>query len=1002
MYANTKISKQTLERYAKHIFLLVVLLIGTVFTPYAHTVVAQPAQQYSEIGPQMIQFSEPAVGVCYPWLVLEHIIINLPTGTPYSGIGGDSAVAVYCGDDYFAVRGTSGVYVFRMNTGTLYRAVFLSGALRFVDFKHDYLAVYDTNNGVVYVSNIKADSDVAIRLSSEPMQISFDVVDGLPIVVYSTGAPGSATYVLASPGGELQLGYVGTGAVAIAGDTVYLESGGIRVLRVTSTSYREVDFIPLPFRITSIPALFGGLMVVESYGVLAVVDVNPLSSTYKTFRVIGEAVITPVGYYVPKTDTSYVVLSNRFEPVPGYAVGVFGDVAAFTNMAVSNGSSTTSVLYPFRTTVFITTTELRGVLYSGKHAIAVTLPPGRYVLPRGTALSIGAKVVLLNSDILTYPEPARTSAEANVVPAVTYYTAEFPVKYVPLDTISNARGVYTGNGYALIIRDTDAVVYGPYGALATIPGIWFFGGIGDCVVLYDGNLRLYDFAGNPITSYLYYVPFVPDYVTCVRSGSDYLIEMYVGSIKYTMGPKGSTADTADIPRYRDPGGFEVIFTVPPRISAGWFALGLPQDASDIHINKLRAVWRTASGVYILSAPDGAIFVLVNAPASRTFYPLEDYVLMYDPSRGIVEVLPYKSWFVGGCYIDLVTDSDADVYVNNKYFGTGSTRIYMPCGSVANVKAVKPYHKPAESSVRVQKPTTLTLYPTPIIANVVLDVIAPKNLTISAVVLRIDGVQTVWSVGEVKQLLAKPYSIEVVEFKPADICRHYAFNYTFAEGDNRLTITCELTSPVLALQSSVPAVVKVYTAGVDVETGVPLSVAELTPNTIRYAAVSPGSYTVVSEPAPGLQGYVRKIINVTIPDVRVVLLDVTPAQYGRLIVEATVPTAMIEVYSEESTITGIGRLEAMLPPGTYFVRVTAPNYRPYMATVEVKPGEATTVTAVLLPMQTTPVPQQESRPSLWGSAEFQIIAIVASVAAAAFALWFRRRRKEKEVPETEVG
>jgi len=1011
-------SNQTFKEYTKTLTVLVVVIVGVlgaVLQTYVPAVAQMiPLQEAGgqqttnatsnittniEYGPQMIQFAEPVVGMCYPWLMMKHTIMNLPMGTIYPGVGGDSAVSVYCGGDYFAVRGNNGVYIFRMDIGYLYRTLFLSDTLRFVDFKHDAVALYDASNNVVFVSNVKADSDVTIKLSAIPLRISFDIVNGLPVIVYSVGSVGNASYVVATPGGEIWLPYVGYGATAIHGDTVYLEANGIKLIKIDALAltYKEIDYIPLPFRVTDILSVYDRYLLASSYGILVLIDVEPSSPTYKTFRVVGEARITPVGYFVPQTGTTYVILPDRIEPVPGYAVAVFYSAAAFTNIIAGN-ESVQAVLWPFRTTVLVVTKELRGVMYSGGHAIAVHLPPGRYSLPRGAVIRVGAEMLLLDSDIVTYPE-LRASADIALVPSVAYYVTEFPSRYLPLDVIDGVKAVYVEGGYAVLIRDRDAIVYGPYGATARIPGTWMFGGVGDCVVLYDGNLRLYDFAGNPLTNYLYYVPFTPDYVTCLHLNGAYIVEIYVGTIKYVVGPKISTAEVSDVPRYRDPGGLEVMLTVPPKLSMDGFDFGLPTGAQDIYINKYRATWRIQSNVYILSIPDKAVFVLVNAPTGKTFYPLEDYVLMYDSSSGTVEVLPYKAWFVGGCYIDLTTDSDADVYVNNRLFGTGSMRIYAPCNRAVNVETTKPYHKPAKATVYVVKPTSLDLRPTPIIANVVLDVVAPNNLTISTVVVKIDGVLLDWRVGETRRFLAKTYSIEVIEFRPADVCEHYSFNQTFVEGDNKLTITCRLTAAVLAVYSRVPASVRVFAAGVDIETGVPLRLVDLVPNEIRYIPVSPGSYTIVSEPDPSLQGYTRRIINVTIPDLRVVVLDVTPAQYGKLVVEATVPIASIEVYSETGTVAaGVGKVEVSLPPGTYVVRATAPNYRPFMTSAEVRPGEITTVTAVLIPLpQQTPPPQ----PPIWQRIEFQISAIAATVAAAVFAMWYRRRKKH-EVPETEVS
>jgi len=946
---------------------------------------------------QPIQFNQFIVGACYPWLVLEHQIINMPTGMVYPGVGGDSALAVYCGNEYFAVKGANGIYIFRMDTGSMYRMVSITSNSSFIGFKHDNVGVYDAINNVVYVLDVKSGIDTPIKVSNATLQMDFDIINGIPVVVYVANVNNSNVYYVATPGSTLVLPYSGR-SISIYGDTIYLEDNGLRVLKITLTpqiSVREIDYIPVPFPITRIEGLMSGrYLVLSSNGVKVLFDISS-----KTLKYLGIVMITPIGYYIPQATTTYVILNDRLEPVPGYATVLFGDLGAFTNIINEDGS-VVPFLYGFRTSILITNTPISGALYSGNYVLAVNLPAGTYKLPRSAVLKIGTDSIVLDKDITTYPQVSQSTPTPITTSSVKYYTVNFPSNYVPIDRVENAKGIYVGAERAIVITNTEAIIYNTFGISARIPGTWKYAGIGSCVVLYDGsNLRLYDFAGNPITNYVYPIP-APDFMTCGKVNGAYYVELYSYNVKTVIAPDGVKTEYISTPTYVDAvSQLTLVKSDPPLLTIGGFTYGLPSSSFDIRINGYVASWRDEDKLYVLSIKDSAVYVALNVPTSKTFYPMGDYVFMLDRDTGILEILPYKSWFISGCSITVNTDNDATVIVNGKAVGVGTTTVYVPCDATVNVTVSKQYYRSVSKQVIVNKPIYLDLHPEPIISNVVLNVITPRNLTVSTVVLRIDNDIVVWNVGTTKQFLSKPYNISVIEFRPLDVCVHYDFSKTFVEGSDTLNIECQLTVPVLALYSNVSANVKIFRSGMDIENDVPLYLITVEPETISYTTLTPGEYVIVSEPL--VQGYVRNIINVTITTIKVIPIDVTPLKFGHLSVVSTVSSASIVVYDENGAVVaqGTGTLDADLAPGTYSVSVSASGYKPFYTSVQLNAGEEQDVTAVLVPIEivtTTPPP------SMWQTSTFQIGLIIAGVLAAVVIALLLRRRKRAGVIGEEVG
>lgn len=959
------------------------------------SLLSQEQQEWWE-RPQLVTYAERLVGACYPWLVTEHFLINLATGETKDGIGGDTAQGVEGCEQHIIVRATYGVYVFSRATGLIVDAVHLDQqSLAYVGSSGDTVAAYDSLNSAVHVKIIGTKSTAVIRVQQPVLNISYSFVGYVPVVAYSVvSTDGAATYVVSNPGVSSSIPARGTGAVLISGNRVYVESQGILVLEVTNPltlAYRELFHIPLPVRLTRFIAVVGDYLLGSSDGILVRINVNERSGEFRRFETVGVAEPTPVGYYVPATRTTYVITESGTYPVPGYAVAKLNR-AVFTNILRRDGTIVPA-LWALNPAVLVVTVPLNGVLYDGEYAVKVSLAPGTYRMPRGSVISDGVKSLVLSEPEVVYP-PAESKREPVSVSNVRFYVSSFPSRYLPLDRFTDVLFASSGAGRLLIIQSDRAIVYAGYGVSASIPGAWVYGGVGDCVVLYDGaSFRLYDYSGEPIASYSYYLVGKPDYVTCRRVSADYAVEVYVNLYRerITVTPAGAVVEQNPERHVADPRGATVYYTATPRVEYAGIVVPVPQGARDIRVSGLWATWLTA-GVNILSIPDSVIFVLLNPPAGATAYPLNgELFAVYFYNEGRLDILPYRAWFVQRCYVDVEAPQDADIFLNDRYVATGSARVYVPCNAKVVLEARQIYHKPKRAEVLVTEPTKLTLLPEPMVASVVLNVVAPKGLNITSVVMRVDGTETVWNVGEVRTMIAKPTLFEVVSFMPADACTKEAYNVTLVEGLNRLNVFCRLVSPVLALTSSVPATVKLYVVGALM----PLQVVHVAPGSVSYVLSPVGDVRLVSEPT--VPNYVPKELNVSVFEFKVYELDVTPYPMSKIIVQSSVATASITVYDETGNVraTGTGVLEVEVLPGKYVVFVQAPDHEPFSTQVDVPPGDAATVVAVLRALAVEEGAPPE-RP-FWERIEFQATAVAIVAAVAVAVLWWRRR-KTKEVAE----
>ena len=952
----------------------------------------QNTTEWWEIGANLVKFGEEVVGVCYPWLVTKHFIINLPTGTTYPGTGGDTSEEVSCGDNVFIVKGKNGIYVFRKDTGTMINTVHLT-ASKYIGAKDGTVGVYSYVNNIVYIKFIEGSSDVGVKLSEVPYMISYTMLSSIPVVGYSAVPKNSTTttYYLSNLGKTVKLPYMGSGAIYLSGNEVYLESNnGLLALKITdpvSLTYKEDFFIPLPFKITEIKGEIKGYLLVSSYGILIKINVDKNSLYFKTWKVIGDAEPTSVGYYTPSTKTTYVITDNGIYPVPGKATGILENVV-FTNVPI--GNSSIGIMWPLRSAIVVFVEPFNGELYMSDYSIKLDIQGGTYRLPMGGVLKYGQYTLLLDQPEQYFPPEKYT--EQQVIPAssVNYSVIQFPSLYVPYDTFQNVKYVGTGGGRVILIQNDKAIVYSEYGPTISIPGTWMFGGVGECVVLYDGaSFRVFDYAGNPLATYSYYMSSEPDYVSCAMKSGQPVVLLFKSSKVIYIGSNGTKIENKlDVGEIRDPTGVSVLYTIPYQVRYSGFVYPLPLKAMEIHINKYWATWKLNGNGYILSVPDSVVYVLMNLPSSKTLYPIDDkQVALYDKGTQKVEIIPYKSWFTSNCYLNVNTDPQATVYINGRQVGVGPVKVYTKCGASLNVKVTEQYHHPASKYVTVSGPTTLELRPKPMISRVTLVVQAPDNLTIDAVEVNVDGNNMLWHVGEPKTFIPKEHKISILKFYPVDVCEHTTFNTTFKEGTDTLEIQCNLVSSVLALHSNVTTIVKIYTKELGVK-GKPISTVYVQPDKTEYVKIPQGDYLVQSNPVN--ENYTTKIINVTVPVKKILYLDVTPYSLSRLVAKTNVPTATITVSYKNGTKirSSVGKIDVKLLPGTYMVSAIAPNYSQYVNMVQIKPGQSVTLNITLTPLAPQKPPQ---KPPIWKNTKFQISTIIVVVIATILALWWKKRR-----------
>lgn len=962
--------------------LLLLLAVLLSLSAYAGYVIAQEVPQI-ENAPTLIQFEEMA-GLCYPWLILKTgTLLNLETGVTYPGIGGDDALSVECAKNYFIVVGNTGVYTLNRETGLVVDVVFTTPNLIYIGSDSGAVALLSLQEPVVLV-HIPGTGDVAVSLKDYPIDVSFSMIDGVPVILYSIRvSPDMVEYRLANPSTDTLLkNTTGSGAVKIDRSTAYIESDGLLVYKITdptTLSYTLSEYIPLPFTITKIASVSNGVVYAYAYGVLVTVDIAE-----HAWDIIGSATLTPVGYYVEEANTTYVYYDGSYYPVPGYAVARLG-TAVFTN--IDTGMGVSGYLWPLKRVNLVAREAVVGNLLipedGATYIIAINLPPGVYALPEGS-ISTQEGVIALEPPEAYYPPVSHGTVQtATPTPNIEYKVAVYPSKYIPLDVIEDVSFIATGAERAVLITKLGAIVYSEYGRSAFIPGTWKWGGVGDYIVLYDGaSLRLFDYAGNPIASYYYYSITPPIYAT---TDGDTVILYYTNRVA-KISSDGVDYEYKDVPGYTDPTtGLSVFYYTTPVISLGDTEIPIPvEPGARVEISKYTAAWASWGDIYILSILDGTAYVLKNATGIHP-YPLGDYLILYQEDTRTAVVIPYKEWVGGACFVKVITDEDATIYINGEPVGNYTATYYTSCGARLNVTVAKPYYKPASEIVMVpQGGIEVELHPTPLIAEVKLEVVTPQNLTIESVEVSINGERMTWKVGSTIKLVAGlPYTIEVIRFNP-DVCLRQTIQTSFEEGKNTLRLTCQLAGSVLALTTKTPVNVEIKD-----DRGRTVTIVYIEPAQPAYLQVDPGKYTLISNPVSG--NYTTRQFEVTLASNQVIYLDVTPYQLSMLKVVASVPNARITVKTENGTVIaeGVGTLEKYVIPGTYTITAEAPGFAPYMDIVTVEPGKSLVVNATLTPIPASPT--ATPAPPAWQKPEFQVGVTLVVAAVIGIALLLRRRR-----------
>jgi len=975
--------------------LVAVMVLASTLPP--PTAAAQELPPYTNM--ITLPAGEEAVGLCYPWLVLTHSFLDLSTWTMTPGIGGDRAELVECGDDYFIVVGANGVYVVNREDGAIIDVVLL-GAMEYLGSTAGTIALYDPIESLVVVHS-PGSGDMHVPLPQAVVALAYTVVSGVPIVAYIADYPGARVLALASPTRTVNITELPAGSTAVAanGATVYVEYEGLRAYTIVDAAALEAAEDPaatvyLPFGLSAVLRVDPPTVYVRTDGgSIVAVDTED-----KTWALVGAGELTPVGVYLnvsdePAAATTYVRVGDEYYPVPGRAVARIGSLVV-TNYP--DGEGTVPVLWPLNRTALIATAPVAGLLQvpdgDTVRVVRVDLPPGTHILPRGATILTDHGLIPLDADIVYYPPPDYPEPAPPEAP-VAYTVADYPEKHQVVDEFTGVSYVTSGAGKLLIITHRQAIVYAESGVVTVIPGVWKWGGVGEKIVLYDGaSIRVYDYAGNPVAAHQAYIIDDPVHVTYY----DGYVDVYGATYHVRIAPDGSIETLeSGAPAKLDPVyGVEVVLAEPARVRLGEFAYTIPEFES-VNVNLLQVAWTApldneTAVWFILDIANATVYALLGAPRGEV-YPLGDYLAYYNGSS--LRVLPYKSWVASNCYVDIVAPDSARIYVDGVLVGEGSIRYYADCYRTIRVKAEMDYHRPDEKLVTVRPGgVKVELEPEPLVSLVTLEVLAPESLPVEAVTLSIDGEVTTWRVGEAREMIAgKPYNITVLSFHPFDVCHHPTLQATFREGEDTLQVPCEPAGAVLGVKSSVPARVTIL------RDGLPMAVATVDEGRPFYTLVEPGDYTIVSEPME--EGYANRTVNVTVPPYEVVVVDVTPYKYSRLVVVSIPPIADIQVLDLNGTVvaSGVGNVSAVVPPGEYQVIATAPGFQQYVDFVVVGPGESRIVNVTLVPLQTqTQAP--EERPSLRVHAAVAA-AIAAGVAAAL--LWRRRRIEEAEVVEQEV-
>ncbi len=951
----------------------------TVFLLVASLVLVVPGSSAQATGISYLSVGTGGVALCYPYMIEASGLVNLRTGASYSFWPGDTAIAASCSDGYILVVGEHGAYFISMSGPALskFSELWVGDLVGVSGDMAAYLV-----NGSVYVLSPGQDFVIVPPVGSVP--ISFTVNGGVPeVLLYGNGSfalefPVSSVIPLRA------LSLYPSGGVN--GSLVYVQSYNGTLYELSEAPYSQPTLVgaySLPVQLTRIYVVAPNYVIANSRAGMILVQLQPS----QTLDVIGNVTLTPVGYYAPWLGYTFVYVEGSWVPVPGYAIGVLGQLAVVTDV----GNQT--VLYPLYPTNLVAGVPVSGQLVIGNYSVKVSMRPGAYAIPSPSVLEMIGKALQLIGGSEYYP------------PNVTYpfhmVVLVYPPSSMGEQKLTGVTYVAAGAGSLLVIMNGNAEVMTAGGATLTIGGPWLYGGVGPAgVALYaNGTIYVFNYQRQEVASYTALVSYVPLVMSPYEVGGNYYVLLEGPGAPgngtfYIFGPSGETSFQTTL-RAEDVGsGVAVVYG--PSGTTGYIEAGpltIPIQVQRLYasVNGMTVSYRTPGGDYVLvDLETGQEFVLLDAPDLQA-YALGPYGLaVYDPRAGTLQLVNVSQLMQSEVMLNVISSPGSYIYVNGTLAGVGNATVYAPYGSTLNVTAVRQYTLPSTEIVHMTGPLTISVSPTPLVANLTLSVISP--IPVDYVTASVNGSTFKWPVNGTIQLTAGiPYTISITSASPLNYCAALTVSEVFPPGHDVLTFNCTLKVPVLELFSAIPATVEVATASG------PVATLNLTPGVSEYVAVMPGSYTIASTTSVSGRAPYSQVVTISSPGLYA--YNVTPpprAMVAILTAYSNVPYANISVYFQNGTIIAshVGSISLSLRPGVYLVKASAPGYTNETKSVMLASGSTMNLLVPLTPY----VPPKKS---VISTRVIMVGAAVGATAAAAGVGFIMYRRSRMTVEELQV-
>ena len=949
-------------------FVLVVLSVALVTAPRSRGVATNVS--YLTIG-------SGGVSLCYPYMVEAGGLVDLRTGAMYGFWPGDTALAASCSGDYILVVGLHGAYFISTSGPSLVKFSELwVGDL--IGLSGDTAAYFV--NGSIYVLTPVQDYVIVPPTGSVP--VSYTVNSGVPeVMLYKNGS-----FDLEFPVSSLvSLGVSSDRpSGAVNGSLVLVQSYNGTLYEMSETPYSRpsiVNTYSLHVQLTRIPVATSNYVIGVSSAGMILVQLQPV----ELLEVIGNVSITPVGYYAPWLGYTYVFVDGSWVPVPGFAIGLLGQLAVVSNI----GNAT--VLYPLYPTSLTAGITLSGQLVLGNYSIKVSMGPGAYALPSPSILEMTGRSLQLMGGAESYP--------SNITYPTRMAVLVYPSSGIGLETLTGVTYVAAGAGSLLVIRNGNAYVINAGGSILTIGGPWLYGGLGPAgVALYaNGTVYVFNYQGQKVASYTTLIGYVPMIMSPYEVGGNYYVLLEGPGAPgngtfYIFGPSGVTSFQAALRVEDVESGIAVVYGsngTTGYIEAGPLTIPIQVQRLYASVNGMTVSYRTPSGNYALvDLANGQEFMLLDAPALQA-YALPPFGLaVYDPRAGTLQIINVTQLMQSEVVLNVVSSPGSYVYVNGTLAGVGNATVYAPYGSTLNITATKQYEMPNTKLIHLTGPLTISVAPIPLIANLTLSVISP--IPISYVTASVNGSRLTWPVnGRIQLTAGVPYTITVLSASPLNYCAPQSTSEVFPPGQDVFTFNCTLKVPVLELYSAIPATVEVATSSG------PVASVNLTPGVDQYVAVMPGSYTIVSTTSVTGRAPLSQVVTISSP--QLYAFNVTPpskASVGILTAYSNVPYANISVYYQNGTliVSHVGSVSLSLKPGIYVVKASAPGYVNETKSVMLSSGSTVNFLIPLTPYTPPKKGLVSTRLVMIGAA----VGATAAAAAVGFILYRRSRIPPEEL------